>query len=92
MVDVVTTAKIDLPAGEVLDGIGGYRSYGQCENASVVQAQQLLPMGLAEGCRLKRDVRRDEVLTYTDVERPSGRLVDVLRLEQDAHFAEVITR
>lgn len=92
MVDVVTTAKIDLPAGEVLDGIGGYRSYGQCENASVVQAQQLLPMGLAEGCRLKRDVRRDEVLTYADVERPSGRLVDVLRLEQDAHFAEVITR
>jgi predicted homoserine dehydrogenase-like protein len=87
MVDVVATAKIDLKAGQVLDGIGYYMTYGQCENAGIVQAQRLLPMGLAEGCRLKRDVRRDQTLTYDDVELPAGRLCDKLRAAQNAHFA-----
>ncbi|MBD2665785.1 hypothetical protein B6N60_02291 [Richelia sinica FACHB-800] len=87
MVDVVTTAKIDLKAGETLDGIGYYMTYGQCENADVVQAENLLPMGLAEGCRLKRDIPRDQVLTYDDVELPVGRLADKLRFEQNTYFA-----
>ncbi|MER3587649.1 MAG: NAD(P)-dependent oxidoreductase, partial [Mastigocladus sp. ERB_26_1] len=83
IVDVVTTAKIDLKAGETLDGIG----YGQCENSHVVQERNLLPMGLAEGCRLKRDIPKDQVLTYDDVELPEGRLCDKLRVEQNAYFA-----
>jgi len=87
LVDVVTTAKIDLKAGETLDGIGYYMTYGQCENSDVVQAQNLLPMGLAEGCRLKRDIPKDQVLTYDDVELPEGRLCDKLRAEQNAYFA-----
>lgn len=89
MVDVITLAKTDLKAGETLDGIGYYKTYGQCENAEVVQAQQLLPIGLAEGCRLKRDVSRDQVLTYADVELPPGRLCDRLRAEQNATFTFV---
>ncbi|MBF2066714.1 MAG: Gfo/Idh/MocA family oxidoreductase [Calothrix sp. C42_A2020_038] len=88
LVDVVATAKIDLKAGETLDGIGYYMTYGQCENSDIVQRQKLLPMGLAEGCRLKRDVAKDQVLTYDDVELPSGRLCDKLRAEQDAYFAQ----
>lgn len=87
IVDVVTTAKIDLKAGETLDGIGYYMTYGQCENSHVVQEQNLLPMGLAEGCRLKRDIPKDQVLTYDDVELPEGRLCDKLRSEQNAYFA-----
>ncbi|MHC5741377.1 MAG: NAD(P)H-dependent oxidoreductase [Nostoc sp.] len=87
LVDVVTTAKIDLKAGETLDGIGYYRTYGQCENSDIVQQQNLLPMGLAEGCRLKRDISKDRVLTYEDVELPEGRLCDQLRTEQNAYFA-----
>lgn len=87
IVDVVTTAKIDLKAGETLDGIGYYMTYGQCENSHVVQEQNLLPMGLAEGCRLKRDIPKDQVLTYDDVELPEGRLCDKLRAEQNAYFA-----
>jgi predicted homoserine dehydrogenase-like protein len=86
-VEVVTTAKIDLTAGETLDGIGYYMTYGQCENAEQTQAQNLLPMGLAEGCRLKRDIAKDQVLTYDDVELPTGRLCDKLRAEQNAYFA-----
>jgi predicted homoserine dehydrogenase-like protein len=87
LVDVVTTAKIDLKAGETLDGIGYYMTYGQCEKSQIVQEQNLLPIGLAEGCRLKRDIPKDQVLTYDDVELPSGRLGDKLRAEQNAYFA-----
>ena len=86
-VDVVTTAKIDLKAGEQLDGIGYYMTYGQCENYDTARAENLLPMGLAEGCRLKRDVAKDAVLTYDDVELPPNRLCDRLRAEQDAYFS-----
>ena len=88
LVDVVTTAKMDLKAGETLDGIGYYMTYGQCENSPEVQQQNLLPMGLAEGCRLKRDIPKDQVLTYNDVELPVGRLCDKLRTEQNAYFAQ----
>lgn len=87
LVDVVTTAKIDLKAGETLDGIGYYMTYGQCENSPIVQQQNLLPIGLAEGCRLKRDITKDQVLTYEDVELPEGRLCDQLRTEQNTYFA-----
>jgi len=87
LVDVVTTAKIDLKSGETLDGIGYYMTYGQCESSNIVQEQNLLPIGLAEGCRLKRDIAKDQVLTYDDVELPSGRLGDKLRAEQNAYFA-----
>ena len=86
-VDVVATAKRDLAAGETVDGLGGYMTYGQCENAESAHAEQLLPMGLAVGCRLIRPVAKDRVLTYADVELPAGRLADRLRAEQTAYFA-----
>jgi predicted homoserine dehydrogenase-like protein len=87
LVDVVATAKTDLDEGTVLDGLGGYMTYGLAENADATAEERLLPIGLAEGCRLKRSIRRDEVLTYEDVEIPEGRLADRLRAEQDAAFA-----
>jgi predicted homoserine dehydrogenase-like protein len=83
-VDVVAAAKTDLSAGDTLDGLGGYLTYGLAENVDVAARERLLPMGLAEGCRVKTDVAKDEVLTYDDVEVPEGRLVDRLRAKQDA--------
>jgi predicted homoserine dehydrogenase-like protein len=86
MVDVVTTAKIDLKAGQGLDGLGEYMTYGLAENSDVVRTERLLPIGLAEGCRLVRDIPKDRVLTYADVEQPPDRLSDALRAEQDDYF------
>jgi len=85
-VDVISLAKRDLRTGEILDGIGGYLTYGQCENAEVTRNEGLLPMGLAEGCRMLRDVAKDTALSRADVEFPRGRLIDELRNEQDRHF------
>lgn len=87
VVDVVATAKIDLKGGETLDGLGWYMTYGQCENYSIVRKQNLLPMGLVEGCRLKRDVPKDQVLTYDDVTLPQDSLSHRLRAEQDVRFS-----
>jgi predicted homoserine dehydrogenase-like protein len=86
VVDVVATAKRDLQTGETLDEIGGFMTYGLCENSEVVQTERLLPIGLAEGCRLKRSIAKNQAITYADVEVPADRLCDRLRAEQDAHF------
>jgi predicted homoserine dehydrogenase-like protein len=85
-VDVVTTAKRDLKAGQVLDGLGEYDTYGVAESTPVTRAENLLPMGVAVGCTLLRDVAKDEVLTYADVTLPPGRLIDQLREEQEKLF------
>ena len=84
MVDVVATAKTDLKAGTVLDGLGHYMTYGECENADTVKTENLLPIGLAEGCTLKRDISIDTTLSYDDIELPVGRYIDELRAEQNA--------
>jgi len=87
--DVVTVAKRDLKAGEVLDGIGGFTCYGLIENSGIFRAENLLPMGLSEGCRLQRDIPMDSPIIRGDVELPEGRLCDALRAEQDVRFAHV---
>jgi predicted homoserine dehydrogenase-like protein len=84
--DVVAAAKHDLKSGQALDGIGGFDCYGMIENSDTTRKEDFLPMGLAEGCRLKRDVGRDEVLSYADVELPAERLCDKLRAEQNELF------
>ena len=83
---MVTTAKINLKAGETLDGIGCYMTYGQCETAEITAEQQLLPMGLAEGCVLKRDIPRDQVITYADVILPKDRFCDKLQTGTERVF------
>jgi predicted homoserine dehydrogenase-like protein len=62
----------------VLDRLGGYHYYGEAEKAYIAREEQLLPIGVAEGCTLIRDVPKDATLTYRDVALPPGRLVDEL--------------
>lgn len=87
--DVLAVAKRNLRAGEILDGIGGFTSYGMIENSDSFQKENLLPMSLAEGCRLKHDVSKDQAIIYDDVELPTGRLCDRLRAEQTEHFGSM---
>src|SRR5690242_2910339 len=86
MVEVCAVAKRDLKAGEILDDYGMYMTYGEAVNADEMSERQYLPEGLVEGCKLKRDIRKDAVLSYGDVELPSDRLADRLRAEQCKHF------
>jgi predicted homoserine dehydrogenase-like protein len=85
--DAVSIAKKDLRQGEILDGIGGFASYTLIDNFDVCLDQNLLPMGVSEGCRLKRDVPQDTPITYDDVELPKGRQIDRLRREMIELFS-----
>jgi predicted homoserine dehydrogenase-like protein len=86
VVEVCAVAKRDLKAGEVLDEYGMYMTYGEAVNAEEMSAGRYLPEGLVEGCKLKRDIPKDQVLTYGDVELPAGRIADSLRAEQYRNF------
>lgn len=84
--EAVATAKVPLRAGDVLDGIGGYKAYALIDNFDTSLEQNLLPMGVSEGCRIIRDVPADTAITYADVELPDGRLVDDLRKQMIESF------
>ena len=81
--EVVTIAKRDLKAGERLDGVGGFCAYGLIDNRASARAADALPIGLSEGCVLRRDVSKDDVLSLADVESPADDLVSRLWREQN---------
>ena len=61
-------------------------TYGEACNSSEMESYNYLPEGLVEGCTLKRAIKRDQVITYSDVRLPQSRLADTFRVEQTRHF------
>jgi predicted homoserine dehydrogenase-like protein len=84
--EVVTVAKRALKAGERLDGVGGFCSYGLIENRSAARAADALPIALSENCVLVRDVAKDAVVSFKDVMLPAERLSDRLWREQNERW------
>lgn len=84
--DAVAISKKALKTGETLDGIGGFAAYTLIDNFDTCLEQNLLPMGVSDGCCLIRDVPADTPISYDDVELPHGRLIDELRREMIQHF------
>jgi predicted homoserine dehydrogenase-like protein len=65
--NVYAYAKRDLHKGENLDGVGGYTCYGMVENCLDNQDRPGLPICLAGGVTLARDVRKDARIHLADV-------------------------
>jgi predicted homoserine dehydrogenase-like protein len=86
VVEVCAVAKRDLQPGEVLDDYGMYMTYGEAVNVEEMSNKRYLPEGLVEGCKLKRDIPKDAVITYDDVDVPANVLAQQLRAEQYRHF------
>ena len=84
--EVVAVAKRALKVGERLDGIGGFCTYGLIDNAEVARSLTALPIGLSEGGVMRRDVAKDAVLSFDDVELPPGRTADALWDEQNTRW------
>jgi predicted homoserine dehydrogenase-like protein len=84
--DVVATAKKDLKAGERLDGEGGFMVYGKLMTAEDSLAIEGLPIGLAHGINLKRDVNKGQGLSWEDVEYSDKSQVIAVRREMEAIF------
>lgn len=65
--DAVATSKRPLKAGEVLDGEGGAMVWGKCIPAARSLTENALPIGLAHGVKLLRDIPAGAVLRQSDV-------------------------
>ena len=68
--DVVAVAKRPLAAGEVLDGEGGYTVWGRLMTAHDSLTLGGLPIGLAHGVALKRDIAAGAPVCWRDVALP----------------------
>ena len=63
--EVVAVAKRDLTAGDELGGIGSADYYGWLHAAS--EARDMLPLGLASGARITRNVARGQAIPRSGV-------------------------
>jgi predicted homoserine dehydrogenase-like protein len=82
--EVVAIAKRDLQPGDRVDGIGGALCYGQID--TVTGAAGALPIGLSHLATVTRAVRRDDVVTFDDVELIDAPIL-TRRGQQDALLA-----
>lgn len=65
--NVFTYAKKDLKKGEELDGLGGYTCYGLIENSQDETSHNELPLLLADGVAVLRDIKKDEKISLEDI-------------------------
>ena len=84
--DVVTTAKKDLKAGETLDGEGGYTAFGKLAPAHISLGHNALPLGLAHGMKLIRDVPKDQTVSWDDVAPDETLQAVQIRRELESEF------
>ena len=84
--DVVTTTKKALRAGDTLDGEGGYTVFGKLAPAHLSLEREALPLGLAHGARVIRDVPKDTTVSWNDVELDESQLAVKFRRELETEF------
>jgi len=65
--NVYCYAKKDLHAGDKLDGLGGFASYGMIENCVDNQSHPGVPICLAEDVAVSRDIAKDEKIFMDDI-------------------------
>ena len=66
--DVVSVAKKDLASGEILDGEGGFASRGRLVASKDSIGGNFLPLGLSDGAKAKKSIKKDEFIKIDDVE------------------------
>ncbi len=81
--ETVAVAKRDLKAGETIDALGGFTVYGMIESAADARDAEHLPLGLAPGGVVTKDVEMGQTLTYADVELDDESIIRQLRRLQD---------
>ena len=86
--EVIALAKRDMKAGERLDGVGGFCAYGLIDNTEKARAIDAIPLSLSENCVLRRDVAKDQVISFADVEQPDRGVVDQLWNDQLTRWSD----
>ncbi|MDO5147363.1 MAG: NAD(P)-dependent oxidoreductase [Eubacteriales bacterium] len=85
--ECITRAKIDLKAGQTIDGIGGFTTHGSICTAAEANEKGYVPYGLITNkAVMKKDVKKGTLITYDMVELDKSTLIYKLRKEQDAMY------
>ena len=80
------TAKKDLRAGDTLDGEGGYTVFGKLAPAHISLERNALPLGLAHGAKLIRDVPKDQTVSWDDVRLDESQFAVQIRRQLETEF------
>ena len=84
--DVVSVSKKNLKKGEKLDGEGGFTVWGKLIPASTSLNLKALPIGLANDMFLKKDIDKDKIITWNDVEFDSNDEIISYRHQMENKF------
>lgn len=87
--ECITVAKTDLAAGQAIDGIGGYTTYGSIATAIESDAKGYVPYGLVnKNARMLKAAKKGQLLTLDMVQLDTTALIYKLRKEQDAMYSK----
>lgn len=84
--ETVACAKVDLKPGDKIDSLGGFKAYGLIYNAEESGKENMLPLGLAVGGTLKKEVKMGQPIRYDDIDLDESQTILRLRREQDKSF------
>ena len=81
--EVACAAKKPLPAGTVLDGEGGYCTYGLLEKTAVAREENLLPLGLSQDAVVTRGIPEDGMVRWDDVTLPDSEVLELWEQQEN---------
>ena len=85
--ECITVAKRDLKAGETIDGIGGYTTYGSIATAQETYEKGSVVYALVnKNARMKCDVKKGTLLTLDMVDLDTSTQLYQVRKEQDKMY------
>jgi len=85
--EVATIAKRSLRQGEIVGEIGSPDIFGRTYTYAEAHAQKAIPLGLAPGGKVLKDIAKGDLLTEENFAPNPGKFVYELRRVQDAQLA-----
>jgi predicted homoserine dehydrogenase-like protein len=85
--DAVAIAKKDLKPGELLDGEGGYTVVGRLMPAAESTKLGCLPLGLAHGWKVLKEISRGNPVRWSDVAFDASNTAVRVRREMESAFS-----
>ena len=81
--EVFAIAKKDLSVGEELDRIGGVSYYSLIDTYETAKKENLLPIGLAKGAKVVREIKMDKPIRFDDVQVQPSTLYTLRKLQDE---------
>lgn len=87
--ECITVAKTDLKAGQTIDGIGGFTTYGSIATSAESDAKGYVPYGLVNrNAKMLKDAKKGQLITKDMIQLDTSTLIYKLRQEQDKMYGK----